>query len=142
MLFEHGYRDVIDNLKMLVEMGRVELTGSAKYHAFLALLPENEIKRQIELNEETNRRYFGEEFYKPKGFFSPEMGYSPKVARLVEEAGFEWILADEVSISEPTHALELSSINYIKGTDLQVYFREKNPTNIIMSAQARSGELF
>ena len=68
MLFEHGYRDVIDNLKLLVEMGRVELTGSAKFHAFLPLLPDHEILRQIQLNEETNRRYFGE-FYNPKGFF-------------------------------------------------------------------------
>ena len=29
-LFENGYRDVIENIKLLVEMGRVELTGSAK----------------------------------------------------------------------------------------------------------------
>lgn len=139
MLFEHGYRDVIDNLKLLVEMDRVELTGSAKYHAFLPLLPEVEIKRQLELNEETNKRYFGE-FYKPKGFFSPEMGYSPKVAKIVEEAGFSWILADEVSVCELGKDVSLSTVNYVKGTNLQVYFREKNPSNVIMSAQARSAE--
>ncbi len=137
MLFDNGYRDVIDNLKVLVEMGRVELTGSAKFHAFLPLLPQEEIRRQIVLNEETNRRYFGEA-YNPKGFFSPEMGYSPKVAEILQEMGFKWMLADEVSICSPGDALHLSSINYIKDTNVQVYFREKNPSNVIMSAQARS----
>ena len=139
MLFEHGYRDVIDNLKLLVEMGRVELTGSAKFHAFLPLLPDHEILRQIQLNEETNRRYFGE-FYNPKGFFSPEMGYSPKVASLVEKSGFKWILADEAAICSLGEELRLSTINYVKGSNLQVFFREKNPSNAIMSAQARSAE--
>lgn len=68
MLYMHGYRDVIEDLKILVELNRVELTGSAKYHAFLPLIPLQEVKRQIQLNYETNAQYFGK-CYKPKGFF-------------------------------------------------------------------------
>ncbi len=141
LLFEHGYRDVVDNLRLLVEMGRVDLTGSAKFHAFLPLIPENEIRRQIKLNEETNRKYFGE-IYKPKGFFSPEMAYSPKVAKIVEDMGYEWILADEVAVKDQAHATNFDKTYVIQGGSLKVFFREKNPTNVIMSAQVRSAESF
>ncbi len=141
MLFEQGYRDVIDNLKLLVEMGRVELTGSAKFHAFLPLLPEEEVIRQIRLNDETNKKYFGDA-YEPKGFFSPEMGYSPKVAQAVEDLGFKWILADEVAVSDPSKVSHFDKTYIVKGSNLEVFFREKNPTNIIMAALVRSAQSF
>lgn len=141
-LFEHGYRDVIDDIKALVELGRVELTGSAKYHAFLPLIPEHEVVRQIRLNEETMKKYFGEFFVK-KGFFSPEMGYSPKVAAVVERMGYKWMIVDEVSICEPGQTLEelhLDKTYKIEGKKLNVFFREKQPSNIIMGALVRSAE--
>jgi len=142
LLFENGYRDVIDDIKALVEMGRIELTGSAKYHAFLPLLQEEEAKRQIELNYETNKRYFGDAF-KPKGFFSPEMGYSPKVASIVEKLGYEWILIDEVSRSKTHESYDYNENNRIyniKGLNLDAYFREKLPSNVIMGALTRSAD--
>ena len=40
LLDQNGGMDVIKNIKKLVERGNIELTGSAKYHAFLPLLPE------------------------------------------------------------------------------------------------------
>ncbi len=137
MLFNQGYRDVIDDLKILIEMGRVELTGSAKFHAFLPLIPEKEIVRQIKLNNDTNKSYFGD-LYKPKGFFPPEMGYSPAMAKVVEDLGFEWILVDEVSFKDPTLDKAFDKIHKIKGTNLDVYFREKKPSNLIMGALVRS----
>lgn len=141
-LFEHGYRDVLEDIKVLVDMGRLELTGSAKYHAFLPLLPEKEVERQIRLNEETMKKYLGDAFVK-KGFFSPEMGYSPKVAAVVEKLGYEWMFIDEVSVCEPGETLEDKHVNKIykiKGTNLKAYFREKQPSNVIMGALTRSAE--
>lgn len=141
-LFEHGYRDVIDSIKVLVDLGRIELTGSAKYHAFLPLLPEHEVERQIKLNEETMAKYFGDAFVK-KGFFSPEMGYSPKVAKVVEKLGYQWMIIDEVSICEPGTTLEdkvMNKIYKIEGTELQAFFREKQPSNVIMGALVRSAD--
>ncbi len=141
-LFEHGYRDVIDDIKALVDLGRLELTGSAKFHAFLPLLPEHEVERQIKLNEETMRKYFGDKFVK-KGFFSPEMGYSPKVAAAVEKLGYQWMIIDEVSICEPGQTLEdlhMDKIYTIKGTNLKAFFREKQPSNVIMGALVRSAD--
>jgi len=139
LLFENGYRDVIENIKLLVEMGRVELTGSAKFHAFLPLLPETEVRRQIVLNHETNKRYFGEAF-NPRGFFSPEMSYSPKIAEVVSKLDYEWILIDESSMCNDVFPFVNNKIHKIEGFDLDVYFREKAPSNFIMGALGRSAD--
>ena len=57
-----GHDDVIARLQKLFARGQVELTGSAKYHPFLPKLPASEMIRQIELNQETFRRFFGKQF--------------------------------------------------------------------------------
>ncbi|OGC52007.1 hypothetical protein A2982_00100 [candidate division WWE3 bacterium RIFCSPLOWO2_01_FULL_39_13] len=139
LLFKNGYRDVIEDIKALVEMKRLELTSSAKYHAFLPLLPESEVRRQIELNDETNSRYFGKA-YRPKGFFSPEMAYNPKIASIVNNLCYKWILADEVALTAQDKTIDYSTIYKISGMNLQVYFREKRPSNLIMGALIRSAE--
>src|SRR3972149_6901274 len=79
---KYGYGELIGDLKHLGETKQLEFTGSAKYHAFLPLIPEDEIIRQIHLNDETCKYYLGEG-YDPKGFFPPEMGYSDKVGKVV-----------------------------------------------------------
>lgn len=140
-LFELGYRDVLDDIKDLIDLGRLELTGSAKYHALLPLLPESEAKRQVMLNDEILNRYFGDSFVK-KGFFPPEMAYSPKVAEIVESLGYKWILADEVSICKPGETLDPTKVYKIKGTNIEIYFREKHPSNVIMGALVRSADSF
>ena len=66
----HGYRKLIDVLRELGREGRVEFTSSAKYHAMLPFLEEDEIVRQITKNDETNKFFFGDA-YAPKGFFPP-----------------------------------------------------------------------
>lgn len=137
LLFENGFRDVIDSIKDLVLMGKVELTGSAKYHALLPLLPESEIIRQIELNHETNKRYFGEAF-NPKGFFPPEMAFSPKIASVVKDLGYEWILIDEIAGAD--RIADKSVIYQIQDLDLKVFFREKRMSNVVMAALVRTTE--
>lgn len=139
LLFANGFRDVIDSIKDLVEMGRLELTGSAKYHAFLPLLPDEELKRQIVLNHETNKRYFGSAF-NPKGFFPPEMAYSPKIASFVKSLGYEWILIDEVAMGEKEENRKKDVIYEIQDIGLKAYFREKHASNIIMAALVRTPE--
>lgn len=139
MLFKYGYRDVLDDLKILVEMGRVELTGSAKYHSFLPLLPEEEVERQIMLNHETNKRYLGDA-YKPKGFFSPEMGYSPKVAMAAKKMGYEWMIIDETAVEHIKDPADNSAIYEIEGIEMKAFFREKLPSNLIMGALVRTAE--
>src|SRR3989338_1536817 len=99
LLDKFGGKDVLENIKRLLENGNLELTGSAKYHAFLPLLPESEIERQILLNEEVLNKYFGDDWKKRglQGFFSPEMAYSFKVAKVAAKLGYKWIIIDELA---------------------------------------------
>lgn len=138
LLVKHGFQGLVFDIKSLAERGQIELTGSAKYHAFLPLLPENEIKRQINLNQIANQKYFGK-VYSPKGFFPPEMAFSDKVAKIVKNYGFKWILADEASLpGEPDY----SKIYKIKGMgDFKIFFRERETSFKILSAQIASGPM-
>jgi len=133
-LDKYGGRDVLDGIKKLVSEERIELTGSAMYHAFLPLLPDYEVERQIALNEKTLNKYFGAK-WKKGGFFSPEMAYSDKVAKIVSKMGYKWMILDEFAYPEPKKRL-FDAVYKIKGIDnLNVYFRDRNFSYIISSAQ-------
>ena len=75
---KYKYRNLIDILRELGREGSSEFNSSAKYHAFLRFLEEQEIIRQIKINDETCQFFLGET-YKPKGFFPPEMAYHEKL---------------------------------------------------------------
>jgi len=134
---KNQYRDIIDMLRELVKNGRVELTGSAKYHALLPFMDDKEVIRQIEINNETLRFYFNHG-YQPKGFFPPEMAYDERLPRIIESLGFKWIILDEIAKSGITDTVDYSKIYKITGTDILVFFRERRPSNLIMSAVVRS----
>ncbi|RJR08765.1 hypothetical protein C4588_05500 [Candidatus Parcubacteria bacterium] len=87
--------DLLSRLQILVKKNQIELTSSSKYHALLPLLDKKEIKRQIELNQETLSQYF--DIKKIKGFYMPEMAYSSEVAEVVKKMGFTWIILDSIS---------------------------------------------
>jgi len=134
LLEKWGGEDVIRDIRELLKQGKLELTGSAKYHAFLPLLPEEEIKRQILLNEEGLNKYF-DGYWKKNGFFSPEMAYSDKVARVAKEMGYKWIIIDEMGFPAgkkyiPDRIYEINGLE-----DFGVFFRERNLSFIVLSAQ-------
>lgn len=56
---KNKYHDLIDILRQVGKEGRVEFTGSAKYHAFLPFLSSEEIIRQIQSNNETLTYFLG-----------------------------------------------------------------------------------
>jgi predicted glycosyl hydrolase (DUF1957 family) len=138
-----GCKDVIDGIRELMEEGRIELTDSAKYHAFLPLLPEDEIRRQIILNRQTNRRIFGKK-YNPQGFHIPEMAYSKKVAKIVAEFGYKWIVLNEVSYCGKLFSkVDTSKIYGIKGVpNLKVIFRNRKISDLIQRGQMWEPEEF
>ena len=140
LLDRYGCRDVIDGIHELLARGQVELTGSAKYHAMLPFLPEDEIVRQIKLNEETLRFYFGD-LFKPRGFFPPEMAYDPKLAPIIASCGYRWVIVDELSFP---HGKEIhyDRIYQVEGTpSLNVFFRERRMSWVILSGQVGTGNL-
>jgi predicted glycosyl hydrolase (DUF1957 family) len=133
----YGYHDLIDLLKEAAKKGHIEFTGSAKYHAFLPFLSADEIERQIVANAETNTFYLGD-VYKPKGFFPPEMAYKNTIVPVIESLGFSWILLDEIAYSGVPGTVDFTKLYKIKNSNLNVFFRERRLSNLIMSAVVRS----
>jgi len=95
-LHDFGINDLIEGITTLASRGQINFTGSAKFHPLLPLLPEPEIRRQIKLNNVTNRKFFGS-LYKPRGFFPPEMAVNEEVISSVKKEGFEWIIMSGIA---------------------------------------------
>ncbi|MFA6099138.1 MAG: UvrB/UvrC motif-containing protein [Patescibacteria group bacterium] len=135
LLDKYNCRDVIADIKFLAERGQIELTGSAKYHPFLPLMPKEEIVRQIELNARTNKKYFGKVF-NPQGFFPPEMAYNRQVGEAIAKAGFRWLILDELAYSGNIKDIDWSKIYELKSLkDFFVFFREREASFRILSAE-------
>ncbi|MFX1258565.1 MAG: hypothetical protein ACFFAN_11940 [Promethearchaeota archaeon] len=95
-LYDYGYMDLIEGFATLASRGQIEFTGSGKFHPLLPLIPPPEIMRQIKLNNETNRKFFGK-VYNPRGFFPPEMAVSEEVFTSVKKSGFDWIIMSGIA---------------------------------------------
>ncbi len=142
LLEKNHCRDVIADIKFLAKRGQIELTGSAKYHAFLPKLPESEIIRQINLNEETLKKYFGS-VWRRMGFFPPEMAYSKKIAEVTKKLGYQYILVDELAFpgvqakkAYQTNQIKTDRIYEVNGLkDFFAFFRERNFSFMILSSQ-------
>ena len=139
MFDKYGHRDLIDTVRHLIDEERLELTGSAKYHAFLPFLSEEEIVRQIKENEAT-LSFYTHNHYQPTGFFPPEMAYSDNISHILEQLGYEWIVIDEIACGGKTGQVDYSKTYKIKDTNLFVFFRERRASNLIMGAAVRSYE--
>jgi len=113
--------DLIKELQKKVKRGQLELTGSAKYHALLPLLTDREIKRQIELNQKTLAKYF--ELKDITGFYLPEMAYSRRVAKIVKDFGFKWLILDPINYKGQ---LENDILYLVDGLGLKVIFRDRD----------------
>lgn len=120
-LAERGYKKIIEGLLRLASRGQIEFTGTAAYHPILPLLPDKEIIHQIKKNNEINKKYFGE-YYKPAGFYLPEMAYGPRVVKIIKRAGFKWIILDEKQVK---HSVDNRKKYVINNTGLEVIFRER-----------------
>ncbi len=115
-----GYQTLLKDIALLVRRKQIELTGSSQYHAFLPQLPASEIVRQIDLQEQTLKKYFKK--YRPKGFFVPELAYTTRIGKLLRERGYHWIMLDPIS----TTSKPATSTRYIeKATGLTVVFRNR-----------------
>ena len=134
---KYQYGDLIDMLRELIREGRLELTTSAKFHALLPFLQEEEIFRQIETNNETLHYYF-DHGYRPIGFFPPEMAYDERLPKIVESMGFKWMILDEIAKTGKTETVDYNKLYKIRGTNMLAFFRERRPSNLIMSAIVRS----
>ncbi len=141
LLDRHGYHDLLDHLRALGVCGRVEFTGSAKYHALLPFLEEREMVRQITINTETLRFYLGDAF-RLAGFFPPEMACNDTVAAVVAAQGFRWLVVDEIALHGDVDHVDFSKLYRHASSGLFIFFRERRMSNLIMSAVVRTPKSF
>lgn len=118
-LADLGYSGLLGDIKKLIARRQIELTGSSHFHAFLPALPETEIRRQIQLQEGTLKKFFN---YRPRGFFLPEMAYSRKVGLIVKSLGYQWLIVDPMSTKEK---VDTDSKYISRSSGLTVVFRNR-----------------
>ena len=125
---EMGEHKLIERLFSLVKKGKLELTGTAMYHPILPLIPEEEVIRQVRENENILKKYLGDN-YKPKGFFLPEMAYSPNVSKIIKELGYEWIIVDEIIYNGKLNQLDVTKIYEDENSGLKLVIRARSESN-------------
>jgi alpha-amylase/alpha-mannosidase (GH57 family) len=129
MLMDCGHKDVVDGLRSLAENGQLEFTGTGKYHPILPLIPTEEVKRQIDLNMQTNRRFFGKA-YAPQGFFPPEMCYSQDILQPIIKSGYRWIILSGIACPAEW-PLDIIYRVGCDGQEIAVFFRDDVLSNRI-----------
>jgi alpha-amylase/alpha-mannosidase (GH57 family) len=129
MLTDCGHEDVIDGLRSLAENGQLEFTGTGKYHPILPLIPKEEVKRQIDLNTQTNRRFFGKA-YAPQGFFPPEMCYSQDILEPIIKSGYRWIILSGIACPAEWPMDVIYKAEH-EGQKLMLFFRDDVLSNRI-----------
>jgi alpha-amylase/alpha-mannosidase (GH57 family) len=122
---QFNYFDVIESTKKLIKNGQIEITGSAAYHPILPLLPEAETIRQIKDNEELLKKFLGDAWRKPKGFFMPEMAYSQETAKIIKSLGYEWIILDEIAMNGKLGQVNFEKIYLDENSGLKIIFRNR-----------------
>ncbi len=124
-LWEEGEKEFTRRLKVLLDKSQIELVGSAAYHAFLPLLPKDEVIKQIKDNERILREHFGKKV-KLRGFFLPEMAYSSEVAKIIKKMGYEWLILDEIAYSGVSRKRPRFDRYYLdKNSGLKIVFRDR-----------------
>jgi len=126
LLEEYGMFDTIELIKNLESENKVKILGTAKYHPILPLIPEKEILRQIQMNEDLNKEIFGDHWEK-KGFFPPELAISPNVGKIVRELGYEWIIMSGIACPKSWSYDKI----YTSPHGLKLFFRDDILSNKI-----------
>ncbi len=131
LLYEYGMADTMEILKNLVSENKIEILGTAKYHPILPLIPEKEILHQIGMNEEINRKEFGN-IWEKKGFFPPELAVSPKVTKIVYKLGYKWIIMGGIACPVEEKGVDWPYDKIYSSPDgLKLFFRDDILSNKI-----------
>lgn len=124
-----GYDDLLATYRRLLERGQIEFVGSAMYHPILPLIPIDEVRRQIELQDQLHRRVFGSA-YRPVGFFPPEMAFDSKLEPLLLELGYHWVIVDEVSNNRDVGAVAFDR-RYVSKGGLGIVMRNRHVSDFL-----------
>ncbi|HRY63261.1 MAG TPA: hypothetical protein P5267_01480, partial [Patescibacteria group bacterium] len=124
-LFSLGYEKLLKQFATLAKSGQIEFVESAAFHPILPLLPDKEIIKQIKINHDINARRLGS-VYRPRGFFPPEMAYTPRLARLIDQLKYHYLILDQIAYAGELENSIDNDLKYkIKKTQLAVVFRDR-----------------
>jgi len=138
MLIDCGHKDVIEGYRNLAQRGQLEFTATGKYHPILPLVPKEEVKRQIDLNTQTNRRSFGQS-YAPQGFFPPEMCYSHDILQPIIKSGYRWVILSGIACPSEW-PLDIIYKAECDGQEIAVFFRDDVLSNRISFQELKAKE--
>lgn len=74
------------------KLNRIDIMGCGYFHPIFPLIPEEDRRRQIEMQLRILEETFG---VRPTGFWLPELAFTTKLIPLLGEMGFKWIIVDE-----------------------------------------------
>lgn len=97
LLVEYGFADVLDGIREGIETGVLEITHTGAHHPVFPLLPEREVKRQIECDIAFKETQFGD--IPRRGIWSPEMCYHDMLVPLYRQMRFLWTAMDDRLVS-------------------------------------------
>jgi len=125
MLNEFDLCDTIEILQNLESSNKIEITGTAKFHPILPLIPQKESEHQIKINEEIIKNNF--KHWERGGFFPPEMSISSQVAKYIRELGYKWVIMSGIAcpVDWPTDQI------YTSPNGLMLFFRDDILSNKI-----------
>jgi predicted glycosyl hydrolase (DUF1957 family) len=90
----------------------------------LPLIQRKEAIQQIKENEEILKYFFGSGL-KLRGFFLPEMAYSPAIAKIIKQQGYEWIIVDEIAAQGKQQTIDPVGNYQDSNSGLKAVFRNR-----------------
>jgi alpha-amylase/alpha-mannosidase (GH57 family) len=96
LLVNQGYDHLIKKIRRCLSTKKLEITGTAAYHAILPLVPKQRQISQINSNFEKNCDVLGKH-YNPSGFFPPELAFGHEIVDSIRDCRYKWTMADDQS---------------------------------------------
>ncbi len=93
--------DLLARIKVMAKLGQIEILGGLFYGGVPALLPELDVRGQLEMMTEYWESMVGNA---PQGFFLPELAWSAELPRLFEDTGFGYGFISSQQITLPETA--------------------------------------
>ena len=84
-----------ETLEIVSKLSEQTFTASGAFHPIFPLIPEDEVQRQLLLNDLGNKKLIGEG-YSPIGAFPPELAVDMKTIKLIGKLGYLWTVTDDV----------------------------------------------
>ncbi|MFH1847164.1 MAG: alpha-amylase/4-alpha-glucanotransferase domain-containing protein [Candidatus Omnitrophota bacterium] len=92
---ESRYPSYIENLKVLLRQGRVEIIGGGCYDPIMSIIPGSDRLEQLELNNKIISRIFG---IKSRGAWLGERVWDPSLVDTLQKAGMEYVILDDYHV--------------------------------------------